>query len=475
MAQEGWSLRQHLQARVYAKGFNRGPELNPGNDPYDTWHEERGGFRADWQPNSRDKLTMEGDIYQGEVGGQNTIGTFFPPAQKIVQGPQPVSGGDLILRWDRTLSAKSNFYLQGYFDRTNRNSLQFDETRDTFDLEAVDHIGFLPRQDLIFGAELRESPSNLIQTHATVNFTPNQLTDYIYSGFIQDRIEIVPNRLAAILGTKLEDNNYSGVGVEPNARILWNPTTHQAVWGAVSRALRVPGRVDQDLTLIGNLAPAPPIFVTILGNPKFKPEVMIGWEAGYRQLLTRKLYMDVALFHNQYDDLESYGEPIFSPSFPTQPYPYTSLNVTFSNGIKGVTDGLELAPDWRPFAWLDVRGTYSHLHMALHSKAGFNQASYVASYEGSSPDRIATIQALFSLPGGIEIDPDYRYMSALPAQHVPAYQTADAHVAWKFKNHFQLSADGRNLLQPSHREFLGDNSNQVGIRREVYGGIRWNP
>ena len=85
------------------------------------------------------------------------------------------------------------------------------------------------------------------------------------------------------------------------------------------------------------------------------------------------------------------------------------------------------------------------------------------------------MQALFTLPYGIEIDPDYRYMSALPAQDAPAYQTADAHVAWKFKKHFRLTVDGRNLLQPSHREFLGDNNNQVGIKREVYGGIAWIP
>ena len=474
-AQQSWNLRDHWQARIYAKGFNRGPELNPGNNPYDAWREERGGFRADWQPNHRDTLMVEGDIYQGEVGGQNAIGTFFPPAQVLVQGAQPVSGGDMVVRWDRTLSAKSDFYLQAYFDRTNRKSLQFDETRDTFDLDFVDHIGYLPRQDIVFGLGLRESPSNLIQTHATVNFTPNRLTDYIYSGFLQDRVEILPNRLATILGTKIEDNNYSGVGVEPNARILWNPTAHQTVWGAVSRALRVPGRVDQDLTLIGNYVRSPPVFVTVLGNPNFKPEVMIGWEAGYRQLFKPKLYMDLSLFHNQYDDLESYGEPIFTITSPTQPYPYTYLNAMYANGVKGVTDGLELAPDWKPFSWLDLRGTYSHLHMALHSKAGFNQASYVASYEGSSPDHIATVQALFTLPYGIEIDPDYRYMSALPAQDVPAYQTADAHLAWKIKKHFRLSVDGRSLLQPSHREFLGDNSNQVGIKREVYGGIGWIP
>lgn len=474
-AQEGWSPRTNLQMRVFAKGLNRGPEINPGDDPYDRWHQERGGFRADWQPNGRDTLMLEGQIYRGESGGQNTIGTFTPPAQVIVQGAQPVSGGDLVLRWDRTLNAQSNFYLQAYFDRTNRKTLQFDESRSTFNLDFVDHIGWLPRQDIVFGVGLRESPSHLTQTQATVNFTPNRLTDYIYSGFLQDKIQIVLDRLAVILGSKIQDNNYSGVGVEPSARILWNPTAHQAVWGGVSRALRIPGRVDQDLTLIGNVAPVPPIFVTILGNSKFKPEVLIGWEAGYRQLVTKNLYVDLSTFHNQYDNLESYGEPIFTVTAPTQPYPYTSLNATFDNGVRGVTDGLELAPEWKPFDWLELRGTYSHLHLHVHSKAAFNQAAYVAYYEGSSPNHMASAQALLTLPHGVQIDPDYRYMSALPAQSVPAYQTADAHLAWKFTKHLELSADGRNLLQPSHPEFSGDNGNAVRIRRSIYAGISWNP
>ena len=351
-----------------------------------------------------------------------------------------------------------------------------DETRDTFDVDFVDHIGFLPRQDLIFGAGMRESPSYFIQRSAALYFTPEKLTDYVYSAFLQDSFKIVPNRLDVILGSKIEDNNYSGTGVEPDARILWNPTPHQTVWGSVSRALRTPGRLDRDVHILVNLAPKPPIFIAIQGNPHFKPEVLIGWEVGYRRLMTPKFYVDLSLFHNQYDDLKTYGNPPLVPSFPAEPYPHEVLTATYANGAKGVTDGLELAPNWRPYNWLELRGTYSHLHMALHSKAGFGNVAYITpTYLGSSPDHIATVQALVTLPHGIEIDPDYRYMSALPAQNIPAYQTADAHLAWKFTRHLEISASGRNLLQPSHREFLGNNSNPVEIRRSLVAGIRWIP
>ncbi len=58
--------------------------------------------------------------YQGESGVENSVGHLDPPEQMVVDANQPVTGGDVVLRWDRTFSAKSNFYLQGYFDRTNR-------------------------------------------------------------------------------------------------------------------------------------------------------------------------------------------------------------------------------------------------------------------------------------------------------------------------------------------------------------------
>lgn len=471
---QGFSPRPGVQVRMYAKGFDRGPELNPGHDPYDHWRQERGGFRADWKPDSSDKVMATGMIYGGRSGVENAIGVFTPPEQAVVDGTNRVSGGDVVLRWDRALNGGSNFYVQGYFDRTNRATPQFDETRDTWDLDFIGNIGALARQDLIVGAHLRESPSSVIQTQRTVDFEPHRQNDTFYSFFAQDAINFFNDNVTLTLGSKFENNNFSGWGAEPSARLLWHPTSRTTLWGAVSRGLRIPGRVDRDLTLIGNVIPSPPIFVAVHGNPNFKPEVLIGSEAGYRQLLTTKLYLDITAFHNQYDDLESYGGPIPLFTFPTRPYPYTSINVEYANGLKGVSDGVEIAPDWRPCSWWELRGSFSHLHMALHSKPGFSQASYAQMEEGSSPDRQASAQSVFSFPHEIEVVPDYRYVSALPAEPAKAWQTADAHVSWSFAKHYTLSMNGRNLLQPWHFEFAGDNSNPVGIRREYYAGLEWS-
>lgn len=475
---EGFHPAPNLYARVYAKGSVREAEANPGGDPYDQWHQARGGFRAEWDADGRDRFNLQGDMYQGKSGAQTAVGQFLPvPAQLVIDDMQSVSGGNLMLRWDRALAHGSSFYLQAYFDRTNRQTIQFGETRNTFDVDFVGHLANLPRQNITAGLGLRLSPSFIIQNQPTVDFPPHRTTDYIYSASLRDSIALVPDRLDLVLGSKFEDNNFSGFEIQPSARLLWTPRNRMTFWGAVTRAVRTPGRLDQDLQLTGyapfEIVPGLPFFVHIEGNPKFKSEVLIGYEAGYRQLLRHNLYVDIAAFHNQYDDLEGLGAVSFS--VPTTPYPYLQLNAPYANSIKGTTDGIEIAPDWKPFRWWALRGTFSHLHLDLRPKKGFSDTGTVATDEGSSPHRMASLQSMFTLPHGIEFDQDYRFVSALPAQNVPSYQTMDAHLGWTIGRHFTMAANGRNLLQPRHREFTGDNGNAVGIRRNIYASLAWRP
>ena len=473
----GLKPRPNLQLNLFAKGFDRGPEQNPAGDPYDRWHQERGGLRADWQPNSHDSVTVSAMAYGGLSGDQNTIGEFFPPSQRVVDGTQEVSGGDVVIRWDRQLTAESNFYTQGYFDRTNRATSQFTETRNTVDLDFIDHIANLRRQDLILGGGLRESPSHLVQTQATVNFSPNRINNYVYSLFAQDTFRLVPNRLRLTLGSKFIYDQYSGWGVQPTAQLLWRPGNNTTMWTSVARALRTPGRLDRDLSLIGNISPTGPLgplFLQVEGNKDFAPEILIGYSAGWRQLLWQKVYIDVGAFHNQHDNIESYGGPAPVITFPKSPYPYEQINIQFANGLRGVSDGIEITPDWKPAPWFEMRGSFSHVHIDLHSKPGFSQDAYAVGIEGSSPHRQASVQGIFTLPFHVEIVPDYRFVSALPADNVPSYQTADAVIACHVQRHLDLSASGRNLLQPHHGEITGDNSNRTGIKREVVGGLTVN-
>lgn len=473
MAQDG--LRYHnIYFRAFIHGFQREAELNPGFDPYDQWHLVHGGFRADWDASSRDNLSLKGNIYTGQSGQQIGLGVYQPLEQITVDGAQDVSGGDLNLRWEHHFSGGSDLRLQTYFDRTNRQGPQFGETRDTFDVDLVDRMLMWGRNDVILGAGIRLSPSYFIQTRPTVDFAPHYQNDYIYSTFAQDTVQLVPNRLNLIAGTKLEYNNFSGFEYQPSVRLLWNPSAHSTLWCAISRAVRTPGRLDQDLQLTGVVSASPPLLDRVEGTPSFRSEVLIGYEAGYRQLMVKNLFADVAAFHNRYEKLEGYGNYFFS--IITTPITATMLNVPYANSVDGNTDGLEITPDWKATPWWELKGNYSYLHIKTQPRpayAGGIAQLNASSYNGTSPHREATLQSYLDLPHGFDLNVDYRFVSRLPAQSVKSYQTGDASVDWKMNRNWAFSVTGRNLLQPQHQEFDGDNGNVVGIRRAVYAGLTW--
>jgi iron complex outermembrane receptor protein len=96
----GGALGTDTQFRVYAKYFDRGDEvLANGNPEPDAWRQGRTGFRIDSQATTRDKLTLQGDYYDGHENVQTG-------------GTGDASGQNVLGRWTRTLSEDSDFSLQ---------------------------------------------------------------------------------------------------------------------------------------------------------------------------------------------------------------------------------------------------------------------------------------------------------------------------------------------------------------------------
>lgn len=473
LAQQG--LRNgRFYYRLFAHGFLREPEIDPGFVGYDRWHLVQGGFRADWSKSWHDSFSLQGDLYTGASGQQIGLGVYVPLAQLSVNGTQNVSGGNLNFRWQHHSSGGSDMRFQAYYDRTNRHGPQFGETRNTFNIDAVDQFTIWNSNAVILGAGVRFEPSHFLQTQPTVDFLPHNQNDYIYSAFAQDTFRLVPHRLNLTAGTKLEYNNFSHFEYQPSVRLLWNPSVHSTLWGAISRAVRTPGRLDQDLQLTGVVSSKPPLIDRIEGDPHFQSEILIGYEAGYRQLLAKNLFADLALFHNRYEKLEGYGKYFYSTV--TTPVVATLLNVPLANSVDGNTDGLEIAPEWKVMPWWELKGNYSYLHIRTQPRPAF--AGGIAqvnanSYNGTSPHRETTVQSYFDLPHGFDFNLDYRFVSRIPAQAVSSYQTADDHVDWKMNRNWNFSVTGRNLLQAAHQEFNGDNGNIVAIRRAVFAGLTW--
>src|SRR5713101_8024660 len=458
--------------RIYGKAFTRGPRFHPDQKQFDDWRMGQTGFRTDWDVHNRDRLTLEGDIYSGDAGQRVGIASYSPPFMTNVEQNAELAGGNLLARWERELGSGSNVQLQTYYDRTNRNQANFGESRDTFDIDFIHHLPLAGRQDFLWGLGARLSSGNVSEVVPTVVFTPNHYTDKLYSAFIQDEIRIVGDKLSLTIGSKFLHNNYSGFEIQPTARLLWTPSSRQTVWGAVTRAVRTPSRIEEDLQLTGLAAPTPLTFFRIIGDRKFSSESLIGYEAGYRSLVGPKLHVDIAAFYNNYDHLLSVepGAP-FSESSPSPPH--TVIPLFFRNGLQGRTAGFEIAPDWTPTRIWRLRGSYSYLHIDLDKKASSLDTSSANSTQGSSPHHQVAIQSSLDLPKKLEFDQTLRYVSSLPAQLVQAYTTADVRFSWHATRSLDVSVVGQNLFQPHHAEFGGDPGPLVGIERSACIKLTW--
>jgi iron complex outermembrane receptor protein len=461
--------------------FHYGPELHSDHNTFDDWELGQGGFRLDWDNRKNDVVSLQGDLYRGSIGESEEISYLSLPRSAVVNTPETVSGSNLLFKWQRKINEKSDFQLQAYYDRTWRLGSQLGEKRNTFDLDFIHHLNVLPRQEFTWGVGARWSPSDFIQTVPAVAFQPYHQSDDIYSSFLQDRITILQDSVWLTLGSKFEHNIYTGWETQPDARILWTPSSRQSVWAAVTRAVRSPSRLDEDLQLTSLFATNPmPVFLSIVGNRQFVSEKLLGYELGYRRLLNSKLYFDLALFCNRYNDLTTYGSPLIESETFSDPPGLVAI-IPWTNGISGTTEGFEIAPDWKPMPWLETRGSWSYLNMHLTSKIGDPAVSTIYADEGSSPRHTVSFQARISLPKRLQLDSVWRYVSALPAQYpsglpaayVNAYSTADFRLARQMNRSLELSISGQNLLQPSHSEFAGDPGALVLIGRSLYVALAW--
>jgi iron complex outermembrane recepter protein len=465
-----------LDYRMYAKGFNRGPEYHSDNINFDRWRAAQVGFRMDWSANSRDTFSLHGDMYDQGNGESVDVTSYAPPYSQIVYSTAPLFGANLTGQWKRVFSERNDVQVEAYYDRTNRQEADFSDIRNTFDVDFLDRFRLPGRQEISWGLGARSSKGDDRVVNSGLAFVPYNRTDLLFTAFLQDEIALVANKLSLSVGTKALKTNYTGVQFEPTGRLLWTPTTHQSVWAAFTHALRTPSDGERDFYLLGDtgsVVDGLPVLARFNANPNFRSEELNGYEAGYRRLITKNLYVDVAAFYNHYGDL--FSEDITGgPFIETIPGPpHILIPAEFGNGLVGTTKGGEIAPAWKVTGWWQLQASYSYLQMDLKRGTGSMDIGTAPIVEKSSPKHEVMIQSAFDLSKAFTLDLDYRYISALPGELVNAYSTADARLAWKVTEHLQLSVVGRNLFQPYHYESNGDPGPLVGIKKSACGQITW--
>ncbi len=480
----GGTTSSGLTYRAFGKAFTRGPEYHQNGDNFDDWRGIQGGFRMDWNAGTRDAFTVSGDIYAQKDGEQVSVTSYAPPLSENRDGYEDLSGGNVMFKWTRKLSAGNDFQLQVYYDRTNRMEPNLGENRDTVDADFLQRTRWGARQELSYGAGVRVSQGRFNEVGSGLVFFPFHQTDYLLSAFLEDDINLVNDRLMLTAGTKILHTNYThGIDFEPSVRLMWTPTATQTFWTSFTHALRMPSDAEEDFYLSSFLGTQPnglPLFARFNANPRFAPEQLNATELGYRRILAKSFYVDVAGFFNHYHDVFSEDVTGGLELQSTLPFPapaapptYLLFPAQFQNDLYGATYGGEIAPEWRPTDFWRLRGSYSFLRMSMKTAQTASIPLGSTLDQGSSPRHEVSFDSGFNLSKALQLDLIYRYVSALPYQSVHGYSTADARIGYRFGGHAEFSLVGQNLFQPSHVEYVDDPTGPVAIRRSVYASLSW--
>jgi len=439
-----------------------------GGNGGDSWNSSDLDSRFDWSPSTRNSYILELGTYRGVAGSTQSLITSVNPVTAGTVGLLSTSGSHVLGRWTRVLSDSSNLKFQVYYDASRRAGWG-PKTTNTLDLDLQHSFRFGERHNAMWGIGFRDN-FNHIDDSLLFGILPERQHTNKSSAFFQDEITVVENKLIVTVGSKFERTSLTGSNVQPSLHLIWLPTSRQSVWVASSRAIRTTNIAERAVHLdLGTFdAGFTTGVVEVFGQPGTKSEELMAYEAGYRYQVTRKFWVDLATFYNNYKNLSTSvsGAPYFTTSSP----PLLIAPQYLGNAAGGETYGTELSASYRVSSLLTFRGGYSLLRMQLHADPG--TPSTVESPEGQSPRHQIHLGSSLNLTKYFELSGQSYFVSSLPFFHVPSYTRLDSNITWKAPRHSELSLIGQNLLG-SHLEY-GDTpavSNLVG--RSVFGRAAW--
>ena len=466
----GGQVSDELSWRAYGKyadrdnGFTGPLSTFPSLPPLpgrvsDDSRQGRGGFRMDWTPTCSDEVTFQGDFYNGTVGIRQVLPLAHPsltpsgvPGVGINDFDDRINGQNVLLRWTRQLGEGSSFSFQSYFDRTLRRTFTFSEDREAADFDFQHRFPIGHNHNVIWGVGYQANKDELTQTAPFLFSMPLQRAVGVFSWFVQDEITLIENELYFTVGSKLDENSFTGFEYQPSGRIVWQPNEREAIWGAVSRAIRRPTRTADDLGIVLLSG------TTLLGNRDIESEDLLAYELGYRSQPSESFSWDVAAYFNQYNDLIATG-------------PVAPGVLTFNNNTDAQSYGIELTGNYAINDCWRLSGNYSFQRVELQHALSSRDA-----------DATPKHQAYLWLSGDIRCDVQFdlmlRYVDAISFEGVPipSYLEMDARLGWQATDQLELSLVGRNLLDNHHPEFIGDPfTGDIGteVERSAYGVATW--
>jgi iron complex outermembrane receptor protein len=431
-----------LSYRVYARLLRENAGHAPtGGSRSDDRRRLGGGFRLDWTPDARDRVTFQGDIFEGR-------GDQPGPAH------EDVSGHDLVLRWNRDVSPKEQIQVQAFYDRFRRATAPDNGSfhASTYDIDVLHSFALGDRHQVVWGGGGRIVHYDINGT-PSLFFQPASRNLFLGNIFVQDTFAL-SDAVSVTAGLKAERDPYVGFSFLPNVRLAIKPSDTTLLWAAASHAVRSPTPFDEDVQeRVGTI-------VALSGNRDFRTEKLTAYELGVRAQPLSGLSFSATGFYHHYNDLRT---------VEMGTGPATLLNLFWANGLKGNTYGLEAWASYSPLSWWTLSAGAMLQHQDFDFKEGATLPAVGTWQNGVDPGHQFTLRSSMDLTDAIALDLDLRNVGRLKHTDVSAYTELGGRIAWNVSDHLTLSVSGSNLLHDRHVEYPGGDA----ISRRVLLGLEW--
>jgi len=439
MLRFGGEINDNTSYRLYAKGFKRQGGIFFENDDAveDKWKNNRLGFKVESMQTQADSLSLQGDWYTG-LAEQNIYLPISRNSGMVVMDEADTYGGNVLANWNHRWSNDSGMALKVYFDHTYRKNQTLEEKRNTFDIDFQSDYLFTTQQ-LIWGLSYRQTSDDMNEPLSSpLTYTPEDRKSNTISAFIQDDISFYNDSLHLIIGSKYEHNDYTGNEWQPNIRLMWLPNQQSSVWASISRAVRVPSRLESDVK-IQTGGP-----VSVNGSKEFISEELIAYELGYRIYPQQYISVDIAGFINQYDDLLT---------FELDKSDRPPVNLFIDNKMQGKTYGIEVAANWGITADWQLIYSYSWLKTNFNLDNNSVDKTAIESVN-NTPEHQMQLSSHWNLTNNLEFDTMLYYVGKIPDSEISAYTRLDLRLGWQINKNLTTSISIQNLFDDKHPEFL---------------------
>ena len=467
-ARQGARIGRRGAFRLYVIGRNRPSLVDEEAEAFNGGARAlQAGFRLDWEPNDFDAFTVQGD-YQVLDFDVTLVGTpsFVLPTLGEQTTDEDADGFNVLGRWTRTWTRDNTLTVQAYIDNTMRSEFDLATKVNTFDFDVSHYFSWGRRFETVWGLGYRSVVDEAMSmAGGDVSFqAPNFQAD-LFSAFLQQDVNFFDGRLRASIGSKFEHNDFSGFEIQPSVRAIWVDPHGWSLWGAVSRAVRTPSRLETSMRGDLGLQPpdpsrgiALPVRLSILGSPDLEAEDLLAFELGFRKKWGGHTVLDITGYAHKYNGLfEVVTAPPELRLAPVGPggalVPFEiNQKLLIANGDKGEIIGFEGALQLSPTGWwaLKLAGDVKKLNFP---KIGALDSNLNALFLGDSPRYQVSVRSDFDITSRVNATLFAKRVGGLTQSNTDGYTDLDIRLGYRVSSHLELNVLGENLARGSRREF----------------------